>query len=178
MLLPFLSKQNQFFVMNNPSLGMLMQSIVLKALKKKHVIIDTPADGNCFYHAFAYVFDLPYETMRLDIARAVTDQDAYLFSSIHGIGYTKEELQDRIIRALDFADHVEIAIAVKLYNVELYIVDDEFGSIFKQFDSDAVQDLEQPVKYAFLLRKGLHYSLSCSRRKQDGQEGQMHYARS
>lgn len=132
----------------------MLQSKVLQKLGKKHAVVNTPADGNCFYHAFSYIFDVPYESIRSDIANKVTEEDAYVFSAINGVKQSRQELSLRIEEGRDFADDVEISKAVQIYGVVLYIVDDEFESICVQCD----EKQRERSKHGYMLRKGLHYS--------------------
>ena len=129
-----------------------MKSNTLSALNLRYKIVPTPMDGNCFYHAFSYLYDIDFSSLRAKIASFVTPEDAELYSAMHDIEITTDELTHLIEYGTEWADHVEICIAMRLVrNSALYIVDDDYSVI-------CVQGINESPTMRIIMRKHLHYT--------------------
>lgn len=118
-------------------------------------IEDTPRDGNCFYHAFIGAFRLTVSphAIRNFIAARITDEDALLFSGIHGKRIQRSDVRSTIRDTCTWADDVEISALLRnIPNYAIIIINGNQNSLSRRGRQVAMHK-------AVLYLKDEHYKI-------------------
>lgn len=133
-------------------------SHLLDELNLQYDIIDTPKDGNCFYHAVAHQINyiLDANDLRRIVSNSLIEHDVYIFNIINGEHFSLDELKEIINKPNKiWADNIEInALCRALPRLRFFILDEISSTIYKieNLEKDQTENTD-----IFLRRNHEHF---------------------
>tara|TARA_Y100000356_G_scaffold135093_1_gene146511 strand:+ start:8838 stop:9326 length:489 start_codon:yes stop_codon:yes gene_type:complete len=134
------------------------------------VIYECPADGNCFYHTVCAFFDIDEcDTVRKDILNYI-DNVQYNIPQIDVViervsnGMT-ENYVDGNVSAESWANHEEIQIVSRMYDICIVIWNAQYHMWTATFPEDDMLDLRECENVMYLYHNGSHFSVMVPKKK-------------
>ena len=132
---------------------------------KDWTILKCDTDGNCFYHALSMSThkNLPPIGIRMDIIRYI-GKKKYTLPTIRDVvnrvfSGIQSEYFDECIDSNSWANHEEIQICAKLYNITICIWHDDMQMWTACFPSESTFLLSECRKVIYLYSTGAHFDL-------------------
>lgn len=131
---------------------------------ERWVLVLCEPDGNCFYHALSKCTRKKQaQTIRMDLLRYI-DRTQYQLPNIAEVAKRifsgiEAEYKDQAISADGWANHEEVQLCARMYNIAICVWNSEFGMWTACFPRDDIMLLSQCRKAVYLYNDGSHFDL-------------------